>query len=744
MVAEIKGRLSLDGKPFIDTLKGVGDKMEKDFGKQLTDIGKKIGAAFAIREVVQFAQEALNAADAIDNMAAQSDLGYEAVQALKVSAEDAGVAFETLRPAINAMRRSVEEAITGNEQYKEAFENLGISIEDLKNQNTEQTFDAITRAMADSNANAETLTASTKVLGAESTRLQGMLIDLGQQGLQNVIDKLKEQNRILDNETVASLDQAQQTYTEFTDSVRNNFITLVAKVIEFGNELRNTDSIEMLEVKGAIKDLEDQIDQMAELHQAAMNEMQDSQNDLESSTDRLTTAQEKYNDALFKGMTEEEQQEVLKRNVATLQEQIAQGATNEAEARERAKQAQEELEAAQVAVTDKQRELKDALEEINRIDKEIADRQDDSTRSRAQLNQKTEDLKQLELERAQALENATTIEAELTGLKTDQAEATTAVNQAQEDINNALADQITAETEIITAKKEIDELNEKAEETTGDIADNEKTTTDKINERIQKRRDEIGELEDMVFTLEGMLETERLTNGESERALELADLLEEAEQRLATAKGQNKEKQEEVTSASVEQLEAVEKLRDIFKVMTEEELDDFVQKLIDIADELSNIQNVPNLDWLDKLSNLGLAGLNETRAKNVKDFLNALVNGINNLPDVKPDAFDFLEALDGIDVGGLTETRGKNVAKFLQAIINGVNQTNTDKLGELVGLLQIIDQLGLSGTNTNISITLPADFQGIPLVFSPDANTTLQSIDGSLKTLEQLKGVVWA
>lgn len=189
------------------------DRMEgkvSGFQKSLKGIKATMSTVFAAGFFANLIKEAVQTADEIDNIAKQSGLGVESFQALRASAEEAGVSFETMRPTINALRRAMDKAKEGSEQQVEAFRKVGVSMHDLERMSTEQAMVAVGKAMNEAGDNSEALVASTVLLGAESTRLSEIYKDLGAVGIEGLIEKYKALGMVMDEQTIRSLDRQEE------------------------------------------------------------------------------------------------------------------------------------------------------------------------------------------------------------------------------------------------------------------------------------------------------------------------------------------------------------------------------------------------------------------------------------------------------------------------------------------------------------------------------------------------------
>jgi hypothetical protein len=264
MVAELKGRLSLDGKPFIDTLKDVGGELEGNFKTSLKNIGGAIAGAFTVTAVVAFTKEIINTADEVINLSNRLNIGTETVQSLQIAAKEAGIDFGTFENAIFKATKSANDALTGNKNLTKAFESLGLSLGDIRDLNPEQLFESIAKAMANGEADAKVLDAAFEVLGAKSgPKLRQLLIDLGRDGFDELNKKNRESNQIMEDQALKNWDALGDKIAEFGRTVKsfvgNEGVYLLNWITDFKDAAKNMLSggeFNMIDMKKAREELE--------------------------------------------------------------------------------------------------------------------------------------------------------------------------------------------------------------------------------------------------------------------------------------------------------------------------------------------------------------------------------------------------------------------------------------------------------------------------------------------------------
>ena len=98
--------------------------------------------AFAVRQIVQFGNQALQVADDIGKLADSVNVSTTFLQQYQFAAEQSGISTEGFTKALRFFAKGVGEATMGTGLAKRAFEEMGISLEDVdgKTKNTEDLF----------------------------------------------------------------------------------------------------------------------------------------------------------------------------------------------------------------------------------------------------------------------------------------------------------------------------------------------------------------------------------------------------------------------------------------------------------------------------------------------------------------------------------------------------------------------------------------------------------------------------
>jgi len=202
MSTELKAKFTADATGFNSAMRGV----EGSLGK----IGGMLAGAFSIGALTGAISGALNFADELDNVAKSAMLSVEAVQVLKISANEAGQPFENLQGAVLKIQGAQFEALSdGASESAKSLQKMGLSMDDLAGMDTQQVIEAFTRRLYEGGDNADVLSGALDIIGARSAALLPILKQLGQEGFGGLAAEMKKAGMIVSEEDIARLDKAQ-------------------------------------------------------------------------------------------------------------------------------------------------------------------------------------------------------------------------------------------------------------------------------------------------------------------------------------------------------------------------------------------------------------------------------------------------------------------------------------------------------------------------------------------------------
>lgn len=178
-----------------------------------------VGAALTV--FVKFTRASISAADAIDNLSGQFNLSIRDVQTLSVLAQDAGVSFNELGQVVNRLNLSRVRALSGDDANIKIWDDLGISLDKIKNLTPAELFEVFGQKLNESSISARENAAILQLLGETGVRTRKIIRQLGEEGFDVLGEKLEKNNQILNGGVVAFGDIVEQRITNKTRALKN-------------------------------------------------------------------------------------------------------------------------------------------------------------------------------------------------------------------------------------------------------------------------------------------------------------------------------------------------------------------------------------------------------------------------------------------------------------------------------------------------------------------------------------------
>ena len=193
-----------------------------------TSVGAFRGALTRLAPVLasvgltQMARSAIDTGSRLSDLAVQVNINAEALQALSFSAQTAGVGQSTLQRALRNVQLRTEEAIIGNQSYADAFERLGINIEEFRRLPTEEKFNTIARAQADATDKQSAFNAVARILGERAgPELQEVLQDVAENGFDSLKESARDAGQLMSTQTMVAMDNTSDRIAELKTQATN-------------------------------------------------------------------------------------------------------------------------------------------------------------------------------------------------------------------------------------------------------------------------------------------------------------------------------------------------------------------------------------------------------------------------------------------------------------------------------------------------------------------------------------------
>ena len=207
-VAELKAVVSMDNRRYKAGANGV-KKANAGVMKSIGSIASGLAAAFSVRAVLNFTNKVIQLGSKLSDLATQTGLEVETLQAFEFSAIKAGAAVEDVRTAVNKLSVNLGKAKDNQKTYIDLFERAGIAQEDIAGLGTEEAILKIAKTMGTAEAGTKEWGAALELIGTRSgAKLIEVLQELNNDGMNEFINKAKEAGVVIDRDVIAKLDEA--------------------------------------------------------------------------------------------------------------------------------------------------------------------------------------------------------------------------------------------------------------------------------------------------------------------------------------------------------------------------------------------------------------------------------------------------------------------------------------------------------------------------------------------------------
>jgi hypothetical protein len=206
--------IGADARKFNRTMGNVRKSVNR-IGKAVAGVSIAAGAG-----LIKLTADAVNFGDAIDKAAKRTGLSAEAMQAFALAADLSGSSMEGLEKGVKRMASVILDAENGLSTAQDAFDGLGISLDDIKGKTPEQQLRTFLSALADVEDMSKRSALAQDVFGRAGTDLLPMLSD-GAAGFDQLINRASELGIVLDGDAVAAAAKAKDRFTELSAVVKN-------------------------------------------------------------------------------------------------------------------------------------------------------------------------------------------------------------------------------------------------------------------------------------------------------------------------------------------------------------------------------------------------------------------------------------------------------------------------------------------------------------------------------------------
>ena len=159
------------------------------------------GAGAAVGGMLALANKTAETADVIDKLSERTGINREELQRWKYAAEQSGGDIGKLEVGMKKLSDVMDGATNGSKANVEAFNKIGISLDDLKTKSQSEIFDDVMNALADMPAGAERNALGNDLLGKSYTELLPLL-NAGSEGMTGLKERADELGLVMSEDMV--------------------------------------------------------------------------------------------------------------------------------------------------------------------------------------------------------------------------------------------------------------------------------------------------------------------------------------------------------------------------------------------------------------------------------------------------------------------------------------------------------------------------------------------------------------
>jgi len=209
-MADLKVKVGVDKSGFTTGLASMENSV-KGFGNK---VGGILAGAFAFDKIIQGFSNAIDKGDQLQDLANRFGVAASSLQEIGNAASTSGAGLEDVASAMNKLAKNAGAAIGGNEQMAEAFNKIGLSVEQLQGMTPQDLFMALSKAVASGTLGMQDFTIAQELAGKGA----GVLMETLRMGPE-VISANGQAMGVWTNETIAKLSEASDAIKEFQNTM---------------------------------------------------------------------------------------------------------------------------------------------------------------------------------------------------------------------------------------------------------------------------------------------------------------------------------------------------------------------------------------------------------------------------------------------------------------------------------------------------------------------------------------------
>ena len=226
--AEVLIKFKGDTKDAEDKASGLGSKLSsaaKAGGAAMAAIGT--AAATATKKLWDATNAVAQTGDEIDKTSQKVGMSTEAYQKWDYAMKIAGTSMQNCTVGLKTMTNKIDDALSGNKNATEAFERLGISIDDLKGKSREDIFEMATKGLQNLDDSLEKAAIANDLFGRSGQDLMP-LFNATNEELDGLMQEAEDYGMVMSDDAVKSSAAFQDSLTKLQGTLHGVGAKLVS------------------------------------------------------------------------------------------------------------------------------------------------------------------------------------------------------------------------------------------------------------------------------------------------------------------------------------------------------------------------------------------------------------------------------------------------------------------------------------------------------------------------------------
>lgn len=241
------GTIFVDNQKANESIHQTEEHAEKTGNSLLAGVGKAVkfgaavagGATVAIGGMIAMASKTAETADFIDKLSERTGVNREELQRWKYAAEQSGADVSNFEVGIKKLSSAMDGAKGGAKGSIEAFNTLGISMQEVKTKSPSEMLDTVMKKLADMPDSAERNVLGNQLLGKSYSDMLPLL-NAGSKGIEELKNRADSLGLVMSEDAVKAnvkfgdtLADVKSSFSAVFMHISNEFLPILQLVLDF-------------------------------------------------------------------------------------------------------------------------------------------------------------------------------------------------------------------------------------------------------------------------------------------------------------------------------------------------------------------------------------------------------------------------------------------------------------------------------------------------------------------------------